>query len=322
MIAPDSFKGTLTAAEVAAALAAGFEAEGWVVDACPLADGGEGTAAVLMEALGGREVVTAAHGPLGDPVEGSFALLDDCETAVVEVASASGLALLAEAELDPIAASSAGTGELIAAAAHRAAAVLVAVGGSATTDGGEGAIAAIEAAGGLGGARLVCLCDVGTPWERAAEVFAPQKGAGPDQVAALADRLDRLAAELPRDPRGVPLTGAAGGLAGGLWARYGAELVPGAAYVCDAAGLDRRIAAAGLAVTGEGRLDATTLEGKVVAEVARRAGRAGIPCHAVVGSDESGESIRAELGLASVAKATGPAELAAAARAIALASRS
>ena len=319
LIAPDSFKGTLTAAEVAVALAAGFEAEGWETDACPLADGGEGTAAALVEALGGREVAAAAHGPLGDPLEGSLALLGNGETAVVEVATASGLTLLDEPELDPIAASSAGTGELIGAAAHRALVVLVAVGGSATTDGGEGAVEAIEAAGGLGGAQLVCLCDVRTTWERAAEVFAPQKGADPEQVAALAERLERLAATLPRDPRGVPMTGAAGGLAGGLWARYGAELVPGAAYVCDAVGFDRRLAEAELAVTGEGRLDATTLEGKVVAEVAQRAGRAGIPCHAVVGSDESDG---AELGLASVTTAAGPAALTAAARGIARTSRS
>jgi glycerate kinase len=152
-------------------------------------------------------------------------------------------------------------------------------------------------------------------------LFAPQKGASPAQVEELARRLDRLAADLPRDPRGVSGTGAAGGLAGGLWARYGAELVAGAPWICDAVGLDARLRDADLVVTGEGRLDATTREGKVVAEVSRRAAVAGVSCYAIAGSDGSDEALRAELGLASSATARDPAALTAAARELA-ASRS
>ena len=154
-----------------------------------------------------------------------------------------GLGLLERSELDPEGASSAGTGELVAAAIDSGCGrVVVAAGGSASTDGGAGAIAAIEAAGGLRGAELLVLADVSTPFERAAEVFAPQKGADGETVARLAARLQRLADELPRDPRGVPMGGAAGGLAGGLWARYGAPILAGSAWVLDAVGFDARLA--------------------------------------------------------------------------------
>ena len=153
--------------------------------------------------------------------------------------------------------------------------MLVAAGGSATTDGGAGAIDAIEAAGGLGKAKLEVLCDVSVPFERAAEVFAPQKGADPEAVARLTERLTARAGALPRDPRGKPMTGAAGGLSGGLWAAFGARLVPGAAYVLGLLGFDRRLEDADAAVTGEGRLDPQSLEGKLVGEVARRCREAG-----------------------------------------------
>ena len=238
-------------------------------DLCPVADGGEGTMEVLLTALGGETAGARVHDPLGREVDAGFALIEDGGTAIVEVAQASGLGLVAEDERDAEAASTAGTGELImAAVAAGAAEVLVAAGGSATTDGGAGAIAAIEEAGGLGGARLVVLCDVRTPFERAAEVFGPQKGADAATVARLTRRLRDRAAKLPRDPRGVPMTGAAGGLAGGLWAAFGAALEPGAAFVLDALGFDARMRAARAVVTGEGRLDEQTLEGKAVGEVA------------------------------------------------------
>ena len=163
--------------------------------------------------------------------------------------------------------------------------MLVAAGGSATTDGGEGALEAIREAGGLGGARLVVLCDVRTPFESAAATFAPQKGADPDAVRRLTKRLDALARGFDRDPRGVPLTGAAGGLAGGLWAQLGAKLEPGGPFVLEALGFDERMRASKAVITGEGRLDATTLEGKIVAEVATRARQGGVPCHAVCGEN-------------------------------------
>jgi glycerate 2-kinase len=284
LVAPDSFKGTLTAAQVAEALQGGLEQAGWSCDRCPAADGGDGTLDVLLPALGGELVETEAHDPLGRPIRAAFALVEGGARAIVETATASGLALVAEAERDPEAASTAGTGELIAAAvrcgAHE---VVLGVGGSATTDGGAGAIRAIQAAGGLAGARLVILCDVRTPFERAAEVFAPQKGADPDAVRRLSRRLVRRARSLPRDPRGRPMTGCAGGLSGGLWAEFGARLVPGAAFVLDTLDFDARARPAAAVVTGEGRLDAQSLEGKVVGEVATRCRQRGIPCHAVVG---------------------------------------
>ena len=135
------------------------------------------------------------------------------------MAAASGLALVSESERDAFAASTFGTGQLIAAAVERGAEVVyVGVGGSATTDGGAGAIKAIRQAGGLRDTKLVVLCDVRTPFEDAARIFGPQKGAGKDDVRRLTKRLNDMAGRLDRDPRGVPMTGAAGGLSGGLWA--------------------------------------------------------------------------------------------------------
>lgn len=287
LVAPDSFKGSFRASEVAAAIGRGLERAGLMPpDLCPVADGGEGTTDALLGALGGETTAAPAHDPLGRPITAGFALLEDGATALVETASASGLGLVAEDERDAEAASTYGTGELIAAAAQAGASVvLVAVGGSATTDGGAGALDAIEQAGGLGGARLVVLCDVTVPWERCAEVFAPQKGASPEQVAQLASRLDAMAGALPRDPRGVPMTGAAGGLSGALWAALGAVLEPGAPWVLDALGFEARMRAARAVVTGEGKLDSQTLEGKIVGEVGRAARQAGVPLHAIVGTD-------------------------------------
>jgi len=304
LVAPDSFKGTFSAAQVAEALAAGVEEAGARADRCPVADGGEGTLDVLLAARGGEVRTAPAHDPLGRPLDARFALLDGGATAVVETAEASGLALVAPDERDAEAASTAGTGELIAAAAAAGAReILVAVGGSATTDGGRGAIAAIEAAGGLSGARLTVLCDVTTPFEDAARVFGPQKGADPAAVERLTARLHALAAELPRDPRGRPLTGAAGGLSGGLRAAFEAELVPGAPAVLDAVGFDARLAAAAAVVAGEGRIDGQSLAGKIVGEIAARARAAGRPLHVVAGADALEPGQREALGLASVTAA-------------------
>jgi glycerate kinase len=279
LVAPDSFKGTFSAQRVAAAIGRGLERAGLPADLAPVADGGEGTMAILLERLGGETITVGARDPLGREIPASFALLADGRTAIVEVAAASGLALLAPAERDAEAASSVGTGELIAAAlAAGATHVLVAAGGSATTDAGRGALEAIEAAGGLRGARLTVLCDVRTPFERAAEVFAPQKGADTAAVARLRRRLEAF-----RLPRNVPMTGAAGGLAGGLWARLDASLLAGAPFVLDAIDFDARMLASRAVVVGEGRLDTTSLEGKIVAEVATRARQRGVPAHAIVG---------------------------------------
>lgn len=288
LVAPDAFKGTLSAITVAEAIGWGLEREGRPVELCPLADGGEGTLEVLREPLGAELLTAPVSDPLGRRIEAQFGLAEDARgglVAVVEMAAASGLARLDPDERDPIRASTAGTGELILAAiAAGAKLVYVGVGGSATTDGGSGALRAIEAGGGLADSRLVVLCDVRTPFELAARVYGPQKGASPAGVGRLTQRLHALARSYRRDPRGIPMTGAAGGLSGGLWAQLGAELVAGAAFVLDLVDFDARMRVSRAVVTGEGRLDMQSLAGKVVSEVAVRARQAGVPCHAIVGS--------------------------------------
>jgi glycerate 2-kinase len=298
LVAPDSFKGTFTAVQVAAAIGRGVRAAGAEADLAPVGDGGEGT----MEVLGGRLVAACAHDPLGREIEASFSLLQDGR-AMVETAAASGLALLAPDELDPWNASTFGTGELIVAAARAGASeILVGVGGSATMDGGRGAIEAI----GSIDVPLVVLSDVETTWERCAEIYGPQKGADAVMVNRLRERFEVMASSLPRDPRGVPMTGAAGALSGGLWAAFGAELRAGAPYVLDTIGFDERLARADAVIVGEGRLDEQSAMGKIVGEIAGRARRAGVPVHAIVGS------VRGDAGLDSVIEATTLAELEAA----------
>jgi glycerate kinase len=283
LVAPDKFKGTMTAAEVAAAIAEGLREGGRNTEELPVADGGEGTAEALVRALGGEWVEVDVSDALGRPIQARFALLADGR-GVVEAAAASGLAAIAAEERDAFAASSRGTGELIAAAcAAGASHVLVAVGGTATTDAGAGAISALDDA--RVDPELTVICDVRTPFEHAARVFAPQKGADAATVKQLAKRLNAFAAKAPRDPRGLPMTGAGGGLSGGLYAHRRARLVPGAQFVLDALGFDQRMRAAAFVVTGEGRLDEQTLEGKAAGEVAVRCRQAGVACHAVVGED-------------------------------------
>jgi len=302
VVAPDSFKGTLTAEEVASAIAGGLRegGEDEVVE-LPIGDGGEGTMDALVATLGGELRRATVSDPLGRPVEARFALLPDGR-AVVEMAEASGLARVAESERDPWAASTRGTGELIVAACEAGAReVLVTVGGSATTDGGAGALEALDGAGVK--PKLEVLCDVRTPFELAPSVFGPQKGADGRMVKRLEKRLDKLAAAAPRDPRGVPMSGAAGGLSGGLYAYAGAKLVPGAAYVLDTVDFDPLMRAARYVVTGEGRLDEQTLAGKAAGEVATRCRQAGVWCHAVVGRNALDDFAIRLLDFASVSEA-------------------
>ncbi len=315
LVAPDSFKGTMDAVEVAAAVARGLRAAGREAVELPVADGGEGTMDVLLTTLGGERHTELVSDPLGREVEAAWALLPD-GSAVVEMAQASGLRLVREDERDAWAASTYGTGELIAEAARAGAEkVIVSVGGSATTDGGAGAVEALDDAGVA--PALEVLCDVRTPWERAPSVFGPQKGADDAMVKRLEKRLDELASRAPRDPRGEPMTGAAGGLSGGLYAFRNARLVPGAPYVLDAIGFDDRMRGAAYVVTGEGRLDDQTLQGKIVGEVATRCRQSGVTCHAVVGKDDF-EPFKARiLDLASVREAGTPEELEAAGRELA-----
>ncbi|WP_280462422.1 glycerate kinase [Nocardia carnea] len=282
LIAPDSFKGTYTATQVAEAIGRGVEESGSRALRLPVADGGEGTLDVLVEPLGLDRVTVEARNPWGAPCTATIGLSDD-GVAVVEVAAASGVTTPHDGPRDPVTADTYGTGMLIAAAARRGARrIVVAAGGSATTDGGTGAIAAIEDGGGLRGAAITVLTDVTTRYVDAARVFGPQKGADPATVALLTRRLADTARRLPRDPSGVDATGAAGGFSGGMWAQYGAELRSGAEYVLDAGGFDKLAAGAGAIVVGEGRLDGQTRAGKIISAILARADD--IPVYAVVGS--------------------------------------
>jgi len=304
LVAPDSFKGTISARDVAAAISRGLRSRGVETEECPVGDGGEGTVEALARARGGKQRSARVSDALGRPLDAPWMLLDDGATAVLESADASGLGLLEPAELDAERASSVGTGELIlAAAASGASRVLVAVGGTASTDGGAGALAAIEAGGGLGEVELVVLCDVDTEFGAAAREYAPQKGAVGAAVARLEQRLDRLAREWRRDPRGVPLTGAGGGLAGGLWAFHGARLRPGAEYVLDALGFEEKLRGVDAVVVGEGCLDRQSLRGKCPGVIASLATRHGVPAHAIVGACGLSGREREQLGLRSVREA-------------------
>ncbi|HEY6276756.1 MAG TPA: glycerate kinase [Streptosporangiaceae bacterium] len=337
VIAPDSFKGSITATAAATALAEGWLAERPAdqVTQLPLADGGEGTLDVLAAAVPAarwrRALVT---GPGGAPVECDWLDLPGA-AAAVELARTSGLPLLARP--DPMRAQTTGLGELLGIALDGGARrVLVGLGGSAATDGGTGALAALgarflDAAGRPlrpGGGALVrlaevdtsalrpppagvtCLTDVTAPLlgpAGAAAVFGPQKGATPGQVTRLEAGLARLAGLLGGDP-GAPGAGAAGGTGYGLAAGWGAAITPGAPELARLAGLDQAIAAADLVVTGEGRFDATSLTGKAAGTVIEAATAAGVPVALVAGQlGGPPPAVAAVLTLAALAGGTGPA---------------
>ena len=260
----DKFRGTLTAPEFGEAVAAGAEVHEVVIQ--PLADGGEGT----LDAFGGPNRRTTVTGPLGDPIDAAWRLSGG--RAVIEMARASGLSLVGGADgNDPLEATTAGTGELIAKAVEAGAReIIVGLGGSATTDGGLGALRALPAPSRLRGVDLVVACDVETRFTDAAQVFGPQKGATAAQIRLLTARLERLV-DVYRSEHGADVAdvvggGAAGGLAGGLVAA-GARLESGAALIADAVDLYDKIESADLVVTGEGRVDATSFDGKVVGAV-------------------------------------------------------
>jgi glycerate 2-kinase len=307
LIAPDCFGDVLTAVEAAEAIERGWR-RGRPDDALTLApqsDGGPGFVGVLAGRLGEMHTLRVS-GPLTAEVSAQW-VFDPAppRTAYIECAQACGLALLGGPPTvqTALAAHSRGVGQLIAAAVEAGAErVVVTVGGSATTDGGAGALEALEEAGVT--VELDVLCDVRTPFEQAPSVFGPQKGAGPEMVKRLEQRLDELAARLPRDPRSVPMTGAAGGLSGGLWARHGANLQHGASFVLDTIGFDERMREAAFVVTGEGRIDSQTLQGKIVGELATRCRQGGVACHALVGKNELDDFSARILDLASLREAT------------------
>lgn len=339
VVAPDSFKGSLTSVEVATALA-----EGWrearpedEVLLAPLADGGEGTLVAIEAAGGWQWQRAAATDPIGRPLTARWLRSFDGSRAVVELAEASGLSRLEASERDPIGASTRGTGEVFAAVLDAGIrTITLGIGGSATTDGGAGILTALGArvvdervdlAGldpRLAEVELRIACDVTNPLlgpTGAAEMYGPQKGATPAQVTELDRALDRYAHWLiratGRDERATPGAGAAGGTAFGLLSvadRFrSVRLVPGVEVVMEETGLAEKLADADLVLTGEGRIDAQTAFGKTALGVAKRARAAGVACVAVGGGvDATGEAVLAELGVIAVGVGEGPGSLAAA----------
>jgi len=331
VVAPDKFKGSATAPEVAAALAAGLRAgrPDLEIAEVPVADGGDGTVAAAL-AAGFAAVGATAEGPTGEPVETTFGMRD--ATAVIELAGVAGLRWLPESGPAPLRASTYGVGQVIAAALDAGArTIVVGIGGSATTDGGAGMAQALgvrltdergdnlarggAALGGLAGidrsgldsriaaTRLLVASDVNNPLLGplgAAAVFAPQKGASPDDVATLERALARWAA-LTRSVAGPDVANTAGaGDAGGTGfaalAYLAAQLVPGAELMLDLIGFDAALAGAGLVITGEGSLDRQTLGGKAPVGVARAAGRRGVPVAVVAGRVELSPAELADAG--------------------------
>ena len=301
MVAPDKWRGSASAPDVARAIANAATQAGWTADIAPVSDGGEGFSAVL----GGRPQVHRVRGPLGQLVDAPWYLLDDGVTASVECALASGLTLVGDRN-DPIRASTNGTGELIAAAVKAGVRhILVGMGGSATTDGGWGALEALEPHSRLAGVDLQVACDVTTRFVEAAVVFAPQKGASPSQVELLTRRLERLAQLYEErfgiDVREIEGSGAAGGLAGGL-AAVGATLTSGFDVVAERIELAERLEGADLVITGEGLLDEESFHGKAVGGVVALAAEASVPV-VILAGDAVGEhevayrTLVAEVGL-------------------------
>ena len=293
VVAPDKLRGTYDADQAAAALA-----DGWIavrprdaVDRVPLADGGEGTAAALLAARGGRWQEAGVHDARGRPCRARFAILTGGDAAL-DVAEACGALRVADLAPDPMAADSRGAGELIAAAiASGARRVVVGVGGTATTDGGAGLRDALGARV-PAGVELVAALDVTNPLlgpDGAAAVYGPQKGATPEQVAHLEQRLAAL--RLPTAD--LPGAGAGGGI-GAMLMVLGARALPGAELVLEEAGLAGRLAGAAACITAEGRIDLQTLRGKVVASVAAAAAAAGVRCVAVGGRVEPAAALGLE----------------------------
>ena len=335
VIAPDKFKGSLTALEAAEAMARGLSrvdpcAE---IDRVPMADGGEGTVAALVAATGGSYRPVTVTGPLGEPVVASFGLLGDGRTAALEMASASGLWLVPPALRDPLRATTRGTGELLLAAIQAGARrVIVGIGGSATNDGGAGLGQAlgfrlldadgrelgpgggeldrldrIERTGlpaGLCSATIAVACDVTNPLcgpQGASAVYGPQKGATPEMVERLDRNLAHFADIVERDldvaVRDLPGSGAAGGLGGGLVAFAGGRLEGGIDLVIEAVNLLERLHAADLCLTGEGALDGQSAFGKTAVGVARLAHSLGCPTLAIAGSIGPGAEAVLEQGI-------------------------
>jgi glycerate kinase len=335
VIAPDKFKGSLSASEAAEAMARGVAraAPGAAIDRIPMADGGEGTVAALVAATGGSFREAVVCGPMGEPVTVRFGLLGDGRTAAIEMAAASGLVLVPADRRNPMIATTRGTGELLLAAiAAGARRVIAGIGGSATNDGGAGLgqalgfrlldeaghelapgggplgrLARIDASGRhpeLDRIELAVACDVTNPLcgsRGASAVYGPQKGATPAMIEELDANLAHFAAIVERDLgiaiRDLPGSGAAGGLGGGLVAFAGGRLEPGINLVIEAVDLKGRLQDADLCLTGEGALDDQSAFGKTAVGVGRLARSLGCPVLALAGSIGSGAEATLEAGL-------------------------
>lgn len=329
LIAPDSFKGSLSSVAVAEALATGWRRArpADTIVLCPLADGGEGTLEAMAASGGWAWATAAVHDPLGRPIEARWLRSQDGTRAAIEMAEASGLSRVRPAERDADAATSVGTGELVRVAlAAGVSSIVLGIGGSATTDGGAGLLTGLGATADrdtavvdlgnldprLAAVTLQVACDVSNPLlgpTGAAAVYGPQKGAAPDLVHDLDRRLARYADALDRatgrHERDTPGAGAAGGVGYALLSiadRIGSfALQPGVALVMDATDFDGRLRDADLVITGEGRIDAQTGFGKTALGVARRAEAAGVPCVAVGGGVEpDGSAALAAVGAVAV----------------------
>jgi glycerate kinase len=335
VIAPDKFKGSLTALQAAQAMARGVAAARpeAVVDQVPMADGGEGTVAALVAATGGTLELATVTGPLGEPVAAQFGLLGGGTTAVIEMSAASGLVLVPSERRNPLGATTLGTGELLLAAIGRGVRrLIVGIGGSATNDGGAGLAQALGfrllddegrelSPGGGSLDRLVQIdqsgkkldlrsvqidvaCDVANPLcgpFGASAVYGPQKGATPDMVVTLDANLAYFATIIERDLgiaiRDLPGSGAAGGLGGGLVAFAGGRLKQGVDLIIEAVKLRDRLDGADLCLTGEGALDAQSAFGKTAVGVGKLARSLGCPTLALVGSIGPGAEAVLEHGI-------------------------
>ncbi len=288
LVAPNAFKTVADAPAVAEAWGRALRREGFAVDVCPLADGGDGTLEVLARTLGGRRVAATVSGPLGGPVRARWLRLPD-GTGFVESAAACGMRLLAPGRRGGLRATTRGVGELVARASSRCPAVTVGVGGTAATDGGRGAVEALREARPAAPVRLALACDVRNPLlgpRGAAAVYGPQKGVRRSDVPEAERRLGEWAASFPggrRLARRVH-TGAGGGLAFGLAAAFGAELRSGFEIIAETVGFAGRLRDADVVLTGEGSYDGQSGSGKATGEVIRLARRAGVPVAVVAGT--------------------------------------
>ena len=299
IVAPDSFKGCLSAQEVASTLASALRGlhPDWESVEFPLADGGEGTVDVLMPALGGEFRLAVVSDPLGRPVTARYGLLDD--TAIIEVAEACGLKYLEAGERNPLIATTYGVGELLMAAyAEGARHFVIGLGGTATCDGGAGMLQVLGLREAMKDCTIELLCDVEIPFigpEGAVRRYAPQKGASAEDLEILEERMKAFAgtllSETGVDVLSLPSAGAAGGLAGAFTACFGAENRSGIDRILDLTGFDSVVADADLVITGEGKTDLQTLSGKVALGVLHRA--KGIPVVLVSGRIEDESALSA-----------------------------